>query len=121
MKTITILLISLLNFSTYVGFADTLESNSNCCPAQAGMSSDASRQNQLMLLDQLQQESENLILPGVELNHAQINKQVMVRSEQHAVMNSIQLETEQISVAPLQGIAEKVKAHLAGHTATAIK
>ncbi len=108
MKSITLLL-ALLQFSTYSVFADTVEANSNCCPASASVSAAV---QQVQLLDQLQLESENLSMPETGMLHEQVSKKVVVRNEELAMMNRIHSETKEIQVGSLKGVADQLKSRL---------
>lgn len=118
MKSITLLLLSLLQFSAYSVFADNVETSSNCCPASASVNAAV---QQYQLLDQLQLESENLTVHESGVLHEQVSKKVVVKQEEHAMMSSIQSETDSIQVGSLQGIADQLKSRIDTALATVLQ
>lgn len=111
MKTITILLASLLTISSQAGFAESVDLTGNCCP----VSSEATMnvyQKQQVLLDQLQFESETANIYAVTSVHELVQEKVKSKNEEQASMNHIQIETENMHIESLQILAQKVNQHV---------
>ncbi|MBK9730887.1 MAG: hypothetical protein IPO83_06340 [Chitinophagaceae bacterium] len=111
MKTITLLLAGFLTIGSQTVFADSMDYIANCCPVtdQAGTTTVKSQQ---MILDQLQFESETILTHSGAAVHEQVQKKVILESESHESMSSMQEETENITVGALQTISQKAIAHV---------
>lgn len=118
MKTITILLASLLTIWSQAGFAESLDLNGNCCP----VSSEATiYQKQQLLLDQLQFESETANVHTVTAVHELVQQKVKGKHEEQTSMNNIQIETENIPMESLQLLAQRVNQHVNSETSLTSK
>ncbi|HUM47444.1 MAG TPA: hypothetical protein PLD84_10970 [Chitinophagales bacterium] len=120
MKTITILLASFLIIGSQTVFADSINLTGNCCPVP-GQESIAAHQNQQLMLDQLQVESETMLVHSAGAVHEQVQKKVTSKSEEHESLNSMQQETESITVESLQSISQQVSAHVTRETSLVSK
>ncbi|MEO6169147.1 MAG: hypothetical protein ABIO46_05310 [Chitinophagales bacterium] len=120
MKTITILLASFLIIGSQTGFADSIDLTGNCCPVSSQVSTAVNQKQQLML-DQLQFESETMLIHSGGAVHEQVQKKVIIKTEEHVSMNSMQQETESITVESLEAISQKVEEHVTRETSLVSK
>lgn len=119
MKTFHLIVISFLAFFSQAGFADSLDQSNNCC--QTTQESAAIQyQNQQVQLDQIQRESEDMILHSSG-THVVLQKQVSEKVEEHTAMNRMQSETESIPVISLQLLSEKVAGQVSSNMNVANK
>ena len=114
MKTITILFAGFLAIGTQTVFADSMDQTANCCPVIEQISAATLQSQQLLLLDQLQAESETMQAHSVKSVHEQVQKKVALESDLHAAMTDMQHETESIPIETLQAISAKAAAFVKG-------
>ena len=106
MKTIAIILFSYLFFSSQSGFADSTGTSDKCCPAPNDVSSHMYQQT---VMDQIQVESESLVLHAATPVHVTLQKKMEERTDANrANLEQIQLESEALEIQPALSLTNMV-------------